>query len=367
MNSTHKAEIVPVELKPHTNADSLSVIPVFGYNYVGRTQDWVGVKRAAYIPPDTLVDVKRPEFSFLADQAKGSGKARIKAKRLRGIVSYGLLVPVADDTPVGDDWFEKLGLEHYEPPEPSESQRDKFVIGGEEESGPNLETGGMYDIDAFERYHQVFEKDEPVILMEKVDGSNCRAVFWDGRYWVKSRKRWVKRVPDYAHVNAESLVSKGVPSDKAQAIVEGIKSKPVRVNGFWEVLERTTGAMKMLKDNPGMVVYCEIAGSTNRLKYGFPDGNQMFAFDVFADGRFLNYHEGLAHLNRYGVPTAPALWSGSYSFDMVKTHSEGMTTCNDAKPGTIREGVVVRPLVERWDRLIGRVQLKCVNPSFLAI
>ena len=52
----HKVEVVPVVLEPHGNADSLSVVKVFdGYTCCVRTQDWIGIDKAAYIPPDSIV------------------------------------------------------------------------------------------------------------------------------------------------------------------------------------------------------------------------------------------------------------------------------------------------------------------------
>ncbi|MGH9759840.1 MAG: hypothetical protein ACREAC_03250 [Blastocatellia bacterium] len=83
--STHKVEVVPVVLERHPNADTLSVVKVFGgYTVCVRTVDFKDGDLGAYIPPDSVVDSSRPEFAFLA------GHERIKVKRLRGIVSMGL-------------------------------------------------------------------------------------------------------------------------------------------------------------------------------------------------------------------------------------------------------------------------------------
>ena len=35
LEKTYPVEIVPIEMQPHPNADLLSIIPVFGYTYVG--------------------------------------------------------------------------------------------------------------------------------------------------------------------------------------------------------------------------------------------------------------------------------------------------------------------------------------------
>lgn len=66
MKSTHKAEVVPVVLEKHPNADSLSIVKVFGYTVVVNTKQWEGHTKAVYIVPDSLVDASRTEFSFLS-------------------------------------------------------------------------------------------------------------------------------------------------------------------------------------------------------------------------------------------------------------------------------------------------------------
>src|SRR3990170_4514689 len=108
MNSTHVAEVVSVVLEAHPNADALSIVRVHSaYTVVVRTQDWVGVDKGVYIVPDSVVPDSEG-FSFL------NGKRRIKVKRLRGIISQGLLVPAPEGSNIGDDVSELIGISHYE-------------------------------------------------------------------------------------------------------------------------------------------------------------------------------------------------------------------------------------------------------------
>lgn len=379
VKSTHKAEVVPVVLEPHPDADTLSVVRVGGYSVCARTNDWQGVDRAVYVVPDSVVDTRRPEFSFLADKAKADGSYRVRAMRLRGVLSEGLLVPAPAGAELGEDLAGRLGVTRYEPDEEGET-KEKFVTGGEQESGPDLDTGpAKYDVDALKGNMGVFADGEPVFVSEKLDGSNARFVFWDGRFWVKSRNHWVKRVPDYSHVTVEGLVAKGMDVEVAKGVVDRLSKKAKAVNGFWQAMEACTALQEYLVANPGTVVFGEVYGTTARLKYGLPDGNRFAAFDIYRDGRFLDVDECLSLAYLHGLPwvpsiggdfpdeQSPALHSAiRYSFDAVKKLSEGKTTAEHAKAGVIREGVVVKPLVERWDRKVGRVILKCVNPEFLS-
>lgn len=366
--STHRTEVVPVVLEPHPDADSLSIVRVWGYDCVVKTADWQGIGKAFYVVPDSCVDTRRPEFAFLAADAKTDGIARVKARRLRGVVSYGLLVPAPPEAGVGEDWSDRLGVTRYEPPEPDEAGgTNKVYFGGQTEDGPDVPTGPTkYDVEAFERYHDAFQFGEWAHLHEKADGSNLRAVWWGGRLWVKTRNNWVRRQPDLSHVTPDLLRAKGVPDDKLESALASFQKRAGQVNSFWEAVERTPNLVEYLRNNPGVVVFAELAGNTNRLKYGFPDVNRVLAFDLLREGRFVDIADAEKELLDAGVPFVPCVAAGPYDFQWVKGASTGPTTIPDAKKGVIREGVVVRPARERSDRRIGRVVLKCVNPDFLA-
>lgn len=173
MNSTHKCEVVAIALEPHGNADSLSVVRFAGYTVVVRTADWQGKAFGIYIPPDSLIPLDNPVFSFITTndnkytrdsvRLHGGGYARIKAKKLRGVVSYGLLVPAPDGALPGDDLAEQLGVLHYDPPLASNTK-------GETTSAPNLYSP-KYDVDSFLRYaSEVFIEGEDVHVTEKIHG-----------------------------------------------------------------------------------------------------------------------------------------------------------------------------------------------------
>jgi RNA ligase (TIGR02306 family) len=365
MKSTHCAEIVPVVLEKHPDADALSIVKVKGYVYVGRTADWQGVTRGAYIPPDNVVDTRRPEFATYAEQAKDH-LFRIKVRRLRGILSYGLMVPVPNDTVVGEDWTERLGVVHYEPPTEEDKRAGKIHLGGEEESPPSGLYLGVtkYDVDALQGYPEAFVTGEPVIVTEKLDGSNARYLWSEGRMWVKSRERWVKRTPNYDHLTVEWLVAKGMDAAKAAITAEKVLSRKPKVSGFWEVMEKTEGLEKFCRDNPGTIVFGEVYGNTATLKYGLKEVNRFAAFDVVQEGRWVDVQCARDLLCKAGIPQVPLLSAASYDFDTACALAEGPTTVEGAKPGTIREGCVVKPLQERYHNKAGRVILKVVGGGY---
>lgn len=387
-NSTHKVEIVPVQFRRHPNADTLSTTEIFGgYTYVGRTADWVGVTKAAYIPPDNIVDTRRPEFAFLAPEAKADGGYRVRAKKLRGIISFGLMVPVPDETLVGDDWTEKLGVTHYNPPLPCEQGSGGGLhMGGEIASPPNAYSP-QYDLDTVRRYVDVFTPGELVVVTEKLDGTNSRYVYVDGQMYCGSHYEWKKEYPTYDHVTVDSIlenaekVKRTMDRTEAEEILQRLHEKPKKRNLWWEMLDRTPSLLKFCEANPGVVVYGETYGSIAWLKYGLPEGNRFAAFDLMKNGKFLDIELAYGMALDGGLPWVPmfhelfsighilskkvSIRATPFDFAKLCEMSEGLTTVEGAKPGTIREGIVISPLEERYDSRVGRVKMKLVSGTYL--
>jgi RNA ligase (TIGR02306 family) len=380
MNSTHKVEVVPLHMERHPAADRLSIVQVFGYQCVVATDSWDDrTTKAGYLPPDSLVDVTRPEFTFLAPQAKADGKARIKAKNLRGVQSFGCLFPVPEDCEIGDDVAERFGVTHYEPPTENEkraSGKNSFLGGVEDTKGPSIHVP-KYDLDAFRRFHHLFVPGEPVVVTEKLDGCNAAFVFDGERMHCRSRTTWKREFADTSHLTREYLIEKGIPEERVDTILEKNTGKPARKNSWWQALERTPTLEAYCRKNPGVVVFGEIFGNVNCIKYGLQQ-DQFAAFDLMVDGRYLPALDARGQLVQAGVPCVPIFerhgfampsdnfsWTIDYHFDEICAMADGETCVPGAKPGTIREGIVVEPVIPRWDVKVGRLKLKCVSATYL--
>lgn len=372
---SHKAEVVPVVLEKHPNGDNLSLVHVHsGYQVVVRTQDWLGVDQGVYVCPDSLVNTLRPEFSFLNADARPDGKARIKARKLRGVVSFGLLVPAPDGAKVGDDVTIPYEVEHYQPPEESDEVHGIKLGSGEACFGPNVFTV-KYDIENFRKYaSQVFTPGEPTFVCEKLDGENSRFVFHDGQMYCGSRTNWKRQYPTREHVTLDNLVRQGVPEDKAKEIVERIHSGPSLKNKWWAVLEKTPELEQFCREHPGMVVYGELYGGVGGFGYGSPGNLRFAAFDVLHGGRWVDAVESRLMLENAGVPCVPLLNSRvdsdiqpiPYDLNKLCEMAEGFTLVKGAPPDHIREGVVVKSWKERHEYNIGRAQLKIVSFAYLS-
>ncbi len=170
--STHKCEVVKIELSEHPNADALSIVPVFGWQCVVRTDEWNDGDLGVYVPPDSVV----PDTEEI--KRLGGMSGRIRAIRLRQVVSMGLLLHAPDGAEEGDDLMEALGVTHYEPPLPMSS-------GGEAERGP----AGFfphYDVENYRNssYGSLISAGEDVVITEKIHGcfkADVRISLPDGR------------------------------------------------------------------------------------------------------------------------------------------------------------------------------------------
>jgi RNA ligase (TIGR02306 family) len=112
-----------------------------------------------------------------------------------------------------------------------------------------------------------------------------------------------------------------------------------------------------------VILYGEVYGQgVQSLHYGCNKKKGFRAFDVYVDGDFLDFH-GFADLcDLHGVERVPVLYQGPFDLEKIKEISNGRSTVPGAN--NIREGVVVRPAVERRDPVLGRVCLKFVSPEY---
>lgn len=318
--STHKVEVVKLgPLQKHPNADKLEIARIFGYTVCTGVGNFKEGDLAAYIPPDSIVP-NTPEFAFL------DGKFHIKVKKLRGIISQGFLIPAPPGSKEGDDVAALVGVTHYNPPEPLEA-------GGDNEQTP-FGYRPVYDVDSFFRYTELFKPGEIVVATEKIHGASARYAWVDGRLYCGSRTGWKKENPN---------------------------------NLWWKAARWVDTLANFCEAHPDITVYGEVYGQQN-LKYGTKPGEVQFrAFDLLRGNEWIPWEESqtLNHAHcAQTIPWAPVVYVGPYDEAHIRSLADGRSLVPGAD--NIREGIVVKPLIERTDPHIGRVQLKIVSDAYLA-
>jgi RNA ligase (TIGR02306 family) len=239
MSSEHDVVVTRLEgITKHPNADTLSVVTVDGRPVVIRTGEFAEGDLAVYIPIDTMVPLLDPRFQFLRERnSTADGYSRIKAVRLRGVFSMGLLAKPEPTWAVGDVVNEALGTRVYEPA----SDRN-LSTGGDNEPDPGF-LPCYTDIESIRKWRHVFTPDEEVVVTEKIHGANARYVWREGRLvWVAD---W-----DQAGGRQEHLVASGQELGSCRET-----STNPQHRGLW----------RSVRPGPRSQVRCLIRGTFRRL------------------------------------------------------------------------------------------------------
>lgn len=366
----------------HNNADVLNTfsIPGTSYTYVLNINDWKDYSgKVAWINPDTLVNTTLPQFDNFMAEAKydkdsytntGGVYYKVKARKVRGIVSYGLLVKISHDLAEKDVWAE-LDLHHYEPPvnvgEMLNVGGEKVSIGSNDVAVAPEGAYPYYDLDNFQKYSRVFNDNEKVVITQKLHGENQLIVYKNGELHTRSRNYWKKEFSGKPSFTVESLIEKGVEEVRAKELyrtkVENFKPC---TNQWWTVLRNTSPLLKFCQEHEGFGIFGENYGSISGYPYDCKQGERKFrAFDIIKpDGQFVDWDEFKELTQAYNIDIVPVI-SDDFTFNKDELVQLAQTYENKLGKCRYNEGICVRPIKERFDPKLGRVHLKIKSAKFL--
>ena len=339
------AEVLTVH--EHPNADALELAQVGLYRAVVAKGAYRTGDAAVYIPEQSVLPAGLIEELGLTGRLAGGNSDRVKAVRLRGELSQGIVcrpkaladVDLARAALDGTDFAERLGITKWVPPIPP-------TMNGDVESAPDLLP--WVDIENIQRFPDIFAPGEAVVLTEKLHGSACLLTYLadEDRVHVSSKG-----------FGAKSLALKEDPRNLYWRAVHG--------HGVTEVaagLAERLGARRV-------GIFGEVYGAgVQDLAYG-ADGRRATlgyaAFDVSAeiDGtvRWLDPAELLGG----ELPLVPQLHEGPYDIDRVLEFASGRESVS-GRELHLREGVVIRPAAERYSPVTGgRAIAKAVSAAYL--
>lgn len=366
----------------HPNADVLSLVEAMGETVIIRTGDFAEGDLAIYVPVDAVVPVTVPGTEFLAD------KRRIKAKRLRGIYSEGLLLPTLAlyeqvmhgglILAEGLDVAKHLGIKKHEDKVPD--------TWGTSVSGPSLPPKTdllgkffhwcfadakrvhmkdpgcipVYDIEPYKRHRGLFQEGEEVIITEKLHGTNSRYAKYKGEFYVGSRNNFWRdmssRPIPFREKFGEWVRTKVLRRSPREV---GLNGRP---NLYWQVANQED-LYETCVFNPWLAFYGEIYGQVQDLTYGSKTGQVWLRiFDIYdlATHRWLDWNEVEDICKEEDLDTVPVLYRGPWSEDVLKNLVEGKSVLADH----IREGIVVKPVKTREVSHLGRLILKYVSEGY---
>lgn len=320
MSSLSQAQVIRLDNpKVHPNADNLEIFVINGFTVVSQKERYAGGQLVVYVPPDMVVNTALPEFSFLGENN------RIKPIKLRGILSYGLLVPARPEFVEGQAVNDILECSAYVPPA---APREKMKMGGDIAIAPNGSVK-YTDVESYRKYAHILSSDITYTYVEKVDGSNARFLFSNNQLHVGSHNQWLK--------NGDNV--------------------------FWKrALEYELD--KKLQLYPNYQFFGEIL-NTNKLRYSTND--KLLFFDIYniESGRYLDYADMEDILLGLDLPIAPLVMQlrGPRSIEELQEVLDEKSFCGC----DIIEGLVIKPTQEMWHEEVGRVILKIHSDAYLNI
>ena len=150
---------------------------------------------------------------------------------------------------------------------------------------------------------------------------------------------------------------------------EGHNERTVYVQ-IWRRLESKVEVLfeQYSDGRKGVYVLGDIFGpKVQDLRYGQTE-KSFRVFDICvaanrSEKKYLPPHEVRKAAERVGLDCVPVLYEGPWSPALLDQYLDGPS----AVPGAdhIREGAVIRPLVERYDPRLGRVIVKAVSERYL--
>lgn len=350
--STLRVTAERLTIHTHPDADALELAQVGLYRAVVAKGQYQDGDWAVYIPEQAVLPAALVDELGLTGKLAGSARNRVKAIRLRGELSQGIVcrpqalngTDLAAAHAADRDFAAELGIVKWVPPIPVHMSGD--VV-------PGADLLRWVDIENIKRYPGLFTAGEPVVATEKIHGTACLYTW----------------TPDGDFVSSKGFGAKGL------ALARDEK------NLYWRAVlaHRVPEAAARLAAIFGaerVGVFGEVFGQgVQDLGYGADAGAEQpgyAVFDVsFADHggtvRWVDAGELAGVLGGLSVhlPSVPVLYRGPYDEAALVGLAEGRETVSGTS-AHLREGVVVRAARERYSGVTGgRAIGKLVSDAYL--
>jgi len=389
--------VYKLKIEEHPNADALELAVVGDYRSIVRKDQFKTGDLGVYIPEAAIVPDWLIEDLGLTGRLAGKQKNRVKAVKLRGILSQGLIVPLVEYpfhtnidevgydakgmtlglkkvvtnaenmgdrevysvtfAPEGTDVTEYLGITKYEPVIPT-------CMNGEVWNAFGLTL--KYDIENFKKFPDVInECTDRVTFTEKLHGTwACFGYHPDSDIPVVTSKGLSEKglAFKFNEVNDNNLYVSTFKSLDREGV--DILEEFVMAMGYdWDSWSDLPGA-----DQPFYILGEIFGKGVQDLAYG-TDKKLFRVFDIYVGlpgkGRYLNTYEVMDICNQIdSVEYVPVLYSGPFYKAEMERFTDGKETVSGNET-CIREGIVVRLEEEGYDPALGRIILKSVSEKYL--
>ncbi|MBB5872347.1 RNA ligase (TIGR02306 family) [Allocatelliglobosispora scoriae] len=341
--STLKVTAERLVIHPHHNADALELAQVGLFRAVVAKGAFQTGDHAIYIPEGAVLPEALIEELGLTGKLAGPAHDRVKAVRLRGELSQGIVCRPAElaeldlaEVEPGTDFAERLGITKWVPPIPVHMSGDIT---------PAPELLPWVEVENIKRYPDIFTAGEPVIATEKIHGTACLLTYVveTGEVFVSSKGFGKQHLA--IKEAATNLYWRAIVAHKVAVIAAELASSlgATRIGVFGEVygqgVQDLAYGADASRSEPGYAAFDIAAEIDGEVRWLSPDGT--------------------------GLPSAPVLYTGPYDEALLIELAGGVETVSGR--GThIREGVVVRSATERYSPVLGgRAIGKFVSDAYL--
>lgn len=388
-----KFETILVEIRAIesiTNADTIELAVIGEYRSIIKKGQFNKGDKAIYFCEDSILPDYIIERMGLVGKLSGSNKNRIKAVRLRGCLSQGILMKLDNlngvegvinnenkfidiKNLVNKNLNDFFGIVKYEPIIPSSMAGSTVHL--------SRKPIPYFDLENFKKYNDIITSDDDIELTEKVHGTFCGFiyntevlhddVFDNGHMSAFSKKlghdnlifRKYIKVPKKWYIKLISKIFKSVqPYTKVE-----VNLNNVYVNQMLKYMNNIKHLHNILQKPKTLLIFGEIYGPIQDLKYGH-NQPQFALFDIcyISDSGDVNYIDPIYKqelAKETNIPIVPSLYTGKFDINILNKFTIGKTVIGNNSH--IREGVVIRLLKERKHDKIGRIILKSINPDYL--
>lgn len=264
--SEFKVEVVEInEILPIEGADRIERIKIKGYEVVSQKGKYLQGDLAVYIPEAGIVPMWILEaYDF---KLAGAEKNRVKAIKLRGVVSQGILIPlmqyetypvqwrlvdgegVAHAVEVGDDVADIVGVTKYEPEIPTHMAGNVWNAFGYTH---------RYDVENIKNYPDVLQEGELVTITRKIHGCASEDTLVDTLEYGSIR------IDKIVNDNLVGIHVKAFDIDLQEVVyelIDGVQRQP-NIDNWYEIELEDSTILKLTGNHP---VYVPELGAYRRV------------------------------------------------------------------------------------------------------
>lgn len=383
--SEFSCPVVRVKIEAHPSADAIEIARIGDFQSIARKGQFQDGDLAVYIPEQAVVPewLLREMGMYDEDRKKGglagSMGNRVKAIKLRGVVSQGLILtgcqygdvsgrpllivscPTTDgmrlSTPFGEgeDAAKFLGITKYEPKIPSHMAGRAI--------GVDFGATHKYDFENIKKHPEMFSEDDYVVMTEKLHGTlMCVGIVPT----VDANEKYYR---GRVIITSKGLGGNGVILDHADET--NLYAQAANKHGLLDAVYDVLGEIADRENKP-VLMFGEVFGKTlggadiQDLTYTDEQADYR-AFDICIGNRgteqFFSHASLVALCEKMDVQIVPVVYEGKWDKEVMLFATNGMTTMGDSKH--IREGVVVKCAFSSCHPHYGRKIAKSISDAYL--